>query len=81
MITEDRHETGMALGMSVVDNLIMRDFRDDPLSARGLLNLDVIHDHALGSSRSTTCVFRVSPCGCGSSRGEPAEGRSRTRAT
>ncbi len=51
VITEDRHHTGLALDLSLRDNLIMRDYRDRPLSSRGLLDLGSIRDHCLNLIR------------------------------
>ena len=45
VITEDRHRTGIALDLSLRDNIIMRDYRDRPLSSRGLLSLTAIKKH------------------------------------
>ena len=51
VITEDRHKTGLALDLSLRDNLIMRDYRDPPLSSRGLLELASIRDHCVNLIR------------------------------
>ena len=45
VITEDRHRTGIALDLTLRDNIIMRDYHDRPLSSRGLLDLTVIKKH------------------------------------
>ena len=47
VITEDRHKTGLALDLSLRDNLVMRDYRDPPFSSRGILDLGAIRDHCL----------------------------------
>ncbi len=51
VVTEDRHKTGLALDLSLRDNLIMRDYRDRPLSSRGLLDLASIREHCLNLIR------------------------------
>ena len=51
VITEDRHKTGLALDLSLRDNLIMRDYRDRPLSSRGLLELASIRKHCVNLIR------------------------------
>ena len=51
VITEDRHKTGLALDLTLRDNLIMRDYRDRPLSSRGLLDLASIREHCLNLIR------------------------------
>ena len=51
VITEDRHKTGLALDLSLRDNLIMRDYRDRPLSSRGLLDLASIRKHCISLIR------------------------------
>ena len=45
VITEDRHRTGLALDLTLRDNLIMRDYRVRPLSSRGRLDLASIRKH------------------------------------
>lgn len=51
VVTEDRHKTGLALDLSLRDNLIMRDYRDRPLSTRGLLDPASIKEHCLNLIR------------------------------
>ena len=51
VITEDRHKKGLALDLSLRDNLIMRDYRDRPLSSRGVLDLASIRKHCVNLIR------------------------------
>ena len=51
VITEDRHKKGLALDLSLRDNLIMRDYRDRPLSSRGILDLASIRKHCVNLIR------------------------------
>ena len=46
VITDDRHKTGLALSLSLQDNLIMRDFRDQPFSKNGVLDFTEIRNHS-----------------------------------
>lgn len=45
-IPEDRQKTGLCLELDVSENLIMKDFADPPYSKRGILQYDIIKDHA-----------------------------------
>lgn len=45
VITEDRHATGLALSLSLQDNLMMRDFRKSAFRRFGVLRRDVIREH------------------------------------
>jgi len=45
-IPEDRQKTGLCLDLDVSENLIMKDFADPPYSKRGILQYDIIKDHA-----------------------------------
>ncbi len=45
-IPEDRHKHGLVLDFTVEDNLVLKSFHQAPYSRNGLLNRDVIHQHA-----------------------------------
>jgi general nucleoside transport system ATP-binding protein len=45
VIPEDRHRTGVALELSVLDNLLMKDFRRMEFSRRGIINFGVAREH------------------------------------
>ncbi|HOJ78003.1 MAG TPA: ABC transporter ATP-binding protein [Bacillota bacterium] len=45
-IPEDRHKHGLILDYSVEDNLILKNYDQSPYSKNGLLNREVIHNHA-----------------------------------
>lgn len=45
-IPEDRHKHGLILEYSVEDNLILKNYDQSPYSKNGLLNQEVIHNHA-----------------------------------
>lgn len=46
VIPADRHRTALALDLSLMDNLLMREFADPRFSQRGVLALGPIRDHA-----------------------------------
>ncbi len=45
VIPEDRHHTGVALELSVLDNLLMKEFRRTKFSRRGLVNFGEARSH------------------------------------
>ena len=45
-IPEDRHHTGLAMGMSIAKNLVMKDYGQPPFSKYGLLDYNAINKHA-----------------------------------
>ncbi|HBF36129.1 MAG TPA: heme ABC transporter ATP-binding protein [Firmicutes bacterium] len=45
-IPEDRHKHGLILDFTVEDNLVLKSFHQEPYSKNGLLNREVIHQHA-----------------------------------
>jgi ABC-type uncharacterized transport system ATPase subunit len=47
VIPEDRHRDGAAAGLSVLDNLMMKDFDRPPFARRGVLDLGAAREHCL----------------------------------
>jgi ABC-type uncharacterized transport system ATPase subunit len=45
VIPEDRHRDGVAAGLSLTDNLIMKDIAGPPLARRGILDLGAAAEH------------------------------------
>jgi simple sugar transport system ATP-binding protein len=45
MIPEDRHHEGVALDLSLLDNLLIKEFDRPPYTHRGVLNLDAARAH------------------------------------
>ena len=45
-IPEDRQKTGLCLELDVAENLIMKDYADPPYLKRGILQYDIIKEHA-----------------------------------
>jgi simple sugar transport system ATP-binding protein len=44
VVPANRHRTALALDLSVIDNLMMREFADQPYSRRGLLARGIMHE-------------------------------------
>jgi general nucleoside transport system ATP-binding protein len=46
VIPEDRHGEGVALELSLLDNLVIKEYRNPAFSRRGILDLEHIREHA-----------------------------------
>lgn len=59
-IPEDRQKHGLVLDFSVSENLILQNFGEKPYSKKGILQKDVIKDHA----KKLIEKFDIRPSGC-----------------
>lgn len=59
-IPEDRHKHGLVLDFSVAENFVIENFRQEPYSRKGVLNLKAIRSHATELIEK----FDVRPAGC-----------------
>jgi simple sugar transport system ATP-binding protein len=46
VVPADRHRTGVAVSLSLMDNLMMREFGDEPYTRRGVLHLAAMREHS-----------------------------------
>jgi general nucleoside transport system ATP-binding protein len=46
LVPEDRHHEAVALDLSVLDNLLMKEYQSPRFSKRGVINFDAAHQHA-----------------------------------
>jgi len=45
-VPEDRHRTGLVLGFTVAENMVLKNFADPPFTRRGIIRWDEVHRHA-----------------------------------
>ena len=45
-VPEDRHRTGLVLGFTVAENMVLKTFADAPFTRRGIIRWDEVHRHA-----------------------------------